>query len=129
MKLKFSLSLLLLHYSFFTISSEGAKKQYTCSYVECSYIVARGSDLTRHIRKHTGDKLFTCSYEDCSYKSPHSAHLIRHIIGKHPEVKAAASNLDLEKDIQENPVVLDEFLEYLDPTTLLDPTKTKKARP
>ena len=103
------------------------EKPFACTYAGCNQKFSQSGHLTSHMRTHTGEKPFRCS--DCDYAAAQSSSLIRHIIGKHPEVKAAASSLDLERDIQEKPVVLDEFLEYLDPTTLLDPTKTKKARP
>ncbi|XP_075264821.1 uncharacterized protein LOC142356970 [Convolutriloba macropyga] len=53
------------------------EKPYVCSWDGCEWRFARSDELTRHMRKHTGQKPFECSY--CSRAFSRSDHLNLHI--------------------------------------------------
>ena len=65
---------------FFFLTGE---KPYSCSWEDCQWKFARSDELTRHFRKHTGDKPFRCSYCDRKFsRSDHlSLHMRRHQVG------------------------------------------------
>ena len=50
------------------------KKEFQCEY--CNYSTNRRSDLTRHVRGHTGENLFHCI--KCEYKTARKSDLRRH---------------------------------------------------
>ncbi|XP_063687776.1 zinc finger protein 271-like [Bolinopsis microptera] len=50
-------------------------KPFKCS--ECSYATSRTSDLTRHMRIHSGDKPFKCS--ECSFAARETGTITRHM--------------------------------------------------
>jgi len=50
------------------------KKEFQCEY--CNYSTNRRSDLTRHVRGHTGENLFHCV--KCEYKTARKSDLRRH---------------------------------------------------
>ena len=58
----------------FFVSGE---KPYVCSWDKCEWRFARSDELTRHMRKHTGQKPFECMY--CSRAFSRSDHLNLHI--------------------------------------------------
>ena len=53
------------------------EKPYVCSWDKCEWRFARSDELTRHMRKHTGQKPFECMY--CSRAFSRSDHLNLHI--------------------------------------------------
>ena len=71
----------------FPLLSTG-EKPYTCPVGLCQWRFARSDELTRHIRKHTGDKPFSC--KSCDRKFARSDHLALHM--KRHEPKAPRNN-------------------------------------
>ena len=65
-------------------SSEGApgpggkmKKKYICN--GCEYSADTKTHLTRHMRKHTGERPFACNFVGCEYRARQESNLIKHI--------------------------------------------------
>jgi len=52
------------------------EKPYACQWHGCPWKFARSDELTRHCRKHTGDRPFTCPL--CDRKFSRSDHLALH---------------------------------------------------
>jgi len=52
------------------------EKPYACQWPGCGWKFARSDELTRHGRKHTGDRPFTC--HDCGRGFSRSDHLALH---------------------------------------------------
>ena len=63
-----------------TFSSTG-EKPYQCAWKDCGWKFARSDELTRHYRKHTGDRPFQCQLCERAFsRSDHLAlHMKRHI--------------------------------------------------
>ena len=57
------------------------EKPYQCSWKGCGWKFARSDELTRHYRKHTGDRPFQCRLCERAFsRSDHLAlHMKRHI--------------------------------------------------
>ena len=72
------------------------EKPYICNWEGCTWRFARSDELTRHYRKHTGDKPFKCTVCDRAFSR--SDHLSLHM-KRHWEVSCEASRtrcLDLD---------------------------------
>lgn len=59
------------------------EKPYRCTVWDCQWRFARSDELTRHIRKHTGDKPFCCKV--CDRKFARSDHLALHMKRHEPK--------------------------------------------
>ena len=57
------------------------EKPYRCRRADCGLTFARSDELTRHNRKHTGEKPFKCEFCERSFaRSDHLAlHKKRHV--------------------------------------------------
>ena len=57
------------------------EKPYQCAWKDCGWKFARSDELTRHYRKHTGDRPFQCRLCERAFsRSDHLAlHMKRHI--------------------------------------------------
>ncbi|KAH6936120.1 hypothetical protein HPB50_013469 [Hyalomma asiaticum] len=53
------------------------EKPYTCTWAGCTWKFARSDELTRHFRKHTGQKPFKC--DKCQRSFSRSDHLSLHM--------------------------------------------------
>ncbi|KAE9420204.1 hypothetical protein Angca_005644, partial [Angiostrongylus cantonensis] len=53
------------------------EKPYSCPWPGCEWRFARSDELTRHYRKHTGDRPFKCA--QCSRAFSRSDHLSLHM--------------------------------------------------
>lgn len=74
--------LLKIHYYiiFLSLFYVIGEKPYVCNWDGCTWRFARSDELTRHYRKHTGDKPFKCHVCDRAFsRSDHlSLHMKRH---------------------------------------------------
>ena len=63
------------------IFSSTGEKPYQCAWKDCGWKFARSDELTRHYRKHTGDRPFQCQLCERAFsRSDHLAlHMKRHI--------------------------------------------------
>lgn len=71
----------MIHMCFLYLAGE---KPYICTWEGCTWRFARSDELTRHYRKHTGDKPFKCNICDRAFsRSDHlSLHMKRHWFAK-----------------------------------------------
>ena len=72
-----------------TSPQKGSGHIYQCPY--CPYTSSSSSNLTRHTRKHTGDKPFQCP--SCPFKSSTSSNLKSHVQKIHTKVDVAEALL------------------------------------
>jgi uncharacterized Zn-finger protein len=63
------------------------QKPYKCS--ECSHAFFLAGDLTKHKRKHTGEKPYLCGTRGCTRMYTQSSSRRRHIMQAHPDSEEA----------------------------------------
>lgn len=68
------------------------EKPYKCKFPNCEWRFARSDELTRHYRKHTGDKPFVCQV--CNRKFARSDHLSLHKKRHEPKTLSAADDTE-----------------------------------
>ena len=73
-----------------TSQTSGEKKKNVCTV--CPYSTNIKSDLTRHMRIHSGDKPYKCTYDGCVYKCSRADALTMHIRSTHTGEKIYMCN-------------------------------------
>ena len=61
------------------IRTHTGEKPYKCTHDGCNYASAKKSNLTRHMRTHTGEKPYKCTYDGCDYASATKSNLTIHM--------------------------------------------------
>ncbi|XP_025106288.1 transcription factor E4F1-like isoform X2 [Pomacea canaliculata] len=66
-------------------------RQYRCTYEGCPYAFKTKGSLTRHIRRHTGERPYSC--EACGRKFAESGALTRHMRARNPCISKTDADL------------------------------------
>ncbi len=66
------------------------KKTHACK--QCGYCTTDQSNLTRHMRRHTGEKPFACTHQGCDFRARQTNDVTRHMRSKHPESFSSSSS-------------------------------------